>query len=66
MIESVCDDYTFIGFDCAYRTLGWAILGFNPCSVAEKLRRVSAATPNDSNGPNGSKEIIERLLFFNI
>jgi len=24
------DEYTFLGFDCAYRTLGWCVLGYNP------------------------------------
>jgi hypothetical protein len=24
------DEFIFIGFDCAYRSLGWSILGYNP------------------------------------
>lgn len=31
------DEYTFIGFDCAYRTLGWCILGYNPRALTECL-----------------------------
>jgi hypothetical protein len=32
------DEFIFIGFDCAYRTLGWSILGYNP--HATSLRNV--------------------------
>lgn len=31
------DEYVFIGFDCAYRTLGWCILGYNPRTCANAL-----------------------------
>lgn len=31
-------DFLFIGFDCALRTLGWAILGYNP-SIRTNLER---------------------------
>lgn len=27
------EEHLFIGFDCAYRTLGWCILGYNPRAV---------------------------------
>lgn len=32
------DEFTFIGFDCGYRSLGWTILGYNP--HADDLRKV--------------------------
>lgn len=39
------DEHIFIGFDCAYRTLGWCILGFNPAQTAEKMREACANLP---------------------
>ena len=32
------DEHLFIGFDCAYRTLGWCIIGYNPCALTEAAR----------------------------
>jgi len=38
------DEHTFIGFDCAYRTLGWCILGYNPRSLTRAIHESNAAT----------------------
>jgi hypothetical protein len=32
------DEHLFIGFDCAYRTLGWCVLGYNPRALTNALR----------------------------
>jgi hypothetical protein len=39
------DEHIFISFDCAYRTLGWCILGFNPTRTIIKLREFGANLP---------------------
>lgn len=36
------DEHTFIGFDCAYRTLGWCVLGYNPRVLTRELRATGA------------------------
>lgn len=28
------DEFVFVGFDCAYRTLGWCVMSYNPASFA--------------------------------
>lgn len=53
------DEYTFIGFDCAYRTLGWCILGYNPGALTECL-----TTSSTKNSKNVSElEMCARNLF---
>lgn len=40
--EETDDEFTFIGFDCAYRTLGWCVMGYNPSLLITELSRESA------------------------
>lgn len=37
-------EHIFIGFDCAYRSLGWCILGFNPAQTIANLHNFTAQT----------------------
>lgn len=61
------DEYTFIGFDCAYRTLGWCILGYNPRALTECLTTsptTSSTTSSTKSSKNVSKlEMCARNLF---
>lgn len=49
MHNSPDDEHVYIGFDCAYRTLGWCILGWNPHVIQDNDLIISGDSAQESN-----------------